>query len=239
MNASDAAGRFISVATVSLTTIKAVMRLAPWKPGVLKSRFIKTRKQDKMTENQAEIKNCNLSFSELGEIATSKVKTDPASLDQAEKLAQDFINKAKGKWLYIDVHYGDIDFDVLKAEFVNYITQATAKLRAERDQAQAQVAALVEGHKKTIHDILWKDYGHSENIKRIEALLKDTQAIADAYTAKVRQEAREAAILECAAVIEARMHVRGIEYNSSIYGCVQALEALISKPDGEKGGCDA
>lgn len=184
---------------------------------------------------------------------------------QAEKLAKEFMAKltvyAPSKADPIDeLHWKEAENWLAQA-----ITQATAELReeitaqieannrlvdridkltTERAQAQAQVATLVEAAQNLIDDFNASlDYSVRPTAAgTLRNTLKDTQATADAYTAKVRREAIEKAL---AAISNISHLYASIDVTGSTDGawemkqlCVEAVKSLLPEPAeaAEKGG---
>jgi hypothetical protein len=130
--------------------------------------------------------------------------------------------------------------------------KATAELRKENERLKAQVAGLVEAANKSLNTFWQRQSSiddHSETYwsaqgtrnlpySVLTTALNNTQATADAYTAKVREEAIEKAIVA--------IEDSACEYNSPnghgpmvvLLSTAKAkLQALISEtPSGEKGG---
>lgn len=182
---------------------------------------------------------------------------------------------------FVDAIYNDIRSTRMHKSDLDYtlkrlITQATAELRVEveaqiqannrlvdhvdkltteRDQAQAQVAALVRVIERSV-SVESPDFGMLKitvSGPMTNDIAVDAQATAEAHDAKVRQEAREAAILECigAAILEPDEPFDAVKkadpkpdndmdfmqgYACGLLSVRKTLQALISKPDGEKGG---
>ncbi|MEN6621465.1 MAG: hypothetical protein ABFD50_07960 [Smithella sp.] len=174
--------------------------------------------------------------------------------NQAEKLANEFLKSYIGAESYKKM-------ERVRPETLNgyrdLITQATVEMREENERLKEQVAGLVEII-NVFRDIMddatvetdniefeWKEFQQTETIDWIKLLpvcklvdkieCTDFQATADAFRAKVREEA----VLECIAALHADVEKEGVKEDMrspmnylDYEDAITCLQALINNKKG-------